>query len=100
MVPGYEIKKLRANGTEERELSSGITPVAGKFYNITLNKDLGYTEVSNGNYTVTSAEGLKNIAELVNGGKTDINITLDKNIDLLPAPTPAPSTAAAIPSRG
>ena len=82
VVPGYEIKKLRANGTEERELSSGITPVAGKFYNITLNKDLGYTEVSNGNYTVTSAEGLKNIAELVNGGKTDINITLDKNIDL------------------
>ena len=66
VVPGYEIKKLRANGTEERELSSGITPVAGKFYNITLNKDLGYTEVSNGNYTVTSAEGLKNIAKLVN----------------------------------
>ena len=82
VVPGYEIKKLRANGTEERELSSGITPVAGKFYNITLNKDLGYTEVSNGNYTVTSAEGLKNIAELVNGGKTDINITLDTDLDL------------------
>ena len=72
VVPGYEIKKLRANGTEERELSSGITPVAGKFYNITLNKDLGYTEVSNGNYTVTSAEGLKNIAELVNGGNRGI----------------------------
>ena len=42
----------------------------------------GYTDDGNGNYTVTSAEGLKNIAELVNGGKTDINITLDKNIDL------------------
>lgn len=82
VVPGYEIKKLRANGTEERDLSSGITPVAGKFYNITLNKDKGYTDDGQGNYTVTSAEGLKNIAELVNGGKTDINITLDKNIDL------------------
>ena len=83
VVPGYEIKKLRANGTEERELSSGITPVAGKFYNITLNKDLGYTEVSNGNYTVTSAEGLKNIAELVNEEwKSDINITLTDDIDL------------------
>ena len=82
VVPGYEIKKLRANGTEERELSSGITPVAGKFYNITLNKDLGYTEVSNGNYTVTSAEGLKNIAKLVNDGNTGIDITLTGNITL------------------
>ncbi len=83
VVPDYEITKLMANDDgKERTLSSGITPVAGKFYNITLNKDLGYTEVSEGNYTVTSAEGLKNIAELVNGGKTDINITLDKNIDL------------------
>ena len=45
-------------------------------------KDLGYTIESDGSYTVTSADGLMNIAELVNGGKTDINITLDKNIDL------------------
>ena len=37
VVPGYTITKLRANGTEERELSSGIIPVASKFYNITLN---------------------------------------------------------------
>ena len=42
----------------------------------------GYTDDGNGNYTVTSAEGLKNIAELVNGGKTDINITLDTDLDL------------------
>ena len=83
VVPGYTITKLRANGTEERELSSGITPVAGKFYNITLNKDKGYTDDGQGNYTVTSAEGLKNIAKLVNEeGKTDINITLTDNIDL------------------
>ena len=42
----------------------------------------GYTIESNGSYTVTSADGLMNIAKLVNGGKTDINITLDTDIDL------------------
>ena len=82
VVPDYKITKLMANGTEERNLSSGITPVAGKFYNITLNKDKGYTDDGQGNYTVTSAEGLMNVAELVNGGKTDINITLDTDLDL------------------
>ena len=83
VVPGYEITKLRANGTEERTLSSGITPEAGKFYNITLNKDKGYTDDGQGNYTVTTAEGLNNIAELVNEEwKSDINITLTDDIDL------------------
>ena len=83
MVPGYEITKLRANGTEERTLSSGITPEAGKFYNITLNYDPGYTIESDGSYTVTTAEGLKNIAKLVNEEwKSDINITLTDDIDL------------------
>ena len=59
---------------------------AGGEYTYTVSlaaaKDLGYTIESDGSYTVTSADGLMNIAELVNGGKTDINITLDKNIDL------------------
>ena len=59
---------------------------AGGEYTYTVSlaaaKDLGYTIESNGSYTVTSADGLMNIAELVNGGKTDINITLDKDIDL------------------
>ena len=82
VVPDYTITKLRANGTEERNLSAAITPEAGKFYNITLNKDKGYTDDGQGNYTVTSAEGLMNVAELVNGGKTDINITLDTDLDL------------------
>ena len=83
VVPGYTITKLRANGTEERNLSAAITPEAGKFYNITLNKDKGYTDDGQGNYTVTSAEGLKNIAELVNEEwKLDINIILTNNIDL------------------
>ena len=46
-------------------------------------EDLGYIYDSNTNtYTVYNADGLMNIAELVNGGKTDINITLDTNIDL------------------
>ena len=59
---------------------------AGGEYTYTVSlaaaKDLGYTIESNGSYTVYNADGLMNIAELVNGGKTDINITLDKNIDL------------------
>ena len=46
-------------------------------------EDLGYIYDSNTKtYTVYNANGLMNIAELVNGGKTDINITLDTNIDL------------------
>lgn len=83
VVPGYTITKLLANGTEERTLSSGITPEAGSFYNITLNKDKGYTDDGQGNYTVTSAEGLKNIAKLVNEQwNLGINITLTADIDL------------------
>ena len=83
VVPGYTITKLQANGTEERNLSAAITPEAGKFYNITLNKDKGYTDDGQGNYTVTSTEGLKNIAKLVNEEwKLGINITLTADIDL------------------
>ena len=46
-------------------------------------KDLGYIYDSNTKtYTVYNANGLMNVAELVNGGKTDINITLTADIDL------------------
>ena len=45
-------------------------------------EDLGYSIQNDNSYTVYNANGLMNVAELVNGGKTDINITLDKNIDL------------------
>ena len=46
-------------------------------------EDLGYIYDSNTNtYTVYNANGLMNIAELVNGGKSDINITIDTDIDL------------------
>ena len=59
---------------------------AGGEYTYTVSlaaaKDLGYTIESDGTYTVTSADGLMNVAELVNGGKSDINITLNTDIDL------------------
>ena len=59
---------------------------AGGEYTYTVSlaaaKGLGYTIESNGSYNVTSADGLMNVAKLVNGGKTDINITLDTDIDL------------------
>ena len=59
---------------------------AGGEYTYTVSlaaaKDLGYTIESDGTYTVTSTDGLMNVAELVKGGKTDINITLTADIDL------------------
>ena len=45
-------------------------------------EDLGYSIQNDGSYMVYNANGLMNIAELVNGGKTDINITLTADIDL------------------
>ena len=84
VVPGYEITKLMANNdNKERDLSTTITPEAGSYYNITLDKDKGYTDDGQGNYTVTSADGLKNIAKLVNEQwNLGINITLTADIDL------------------
>ena len=61
---------------------------AGEEYTYTVSlaaaEDPGYTVSEDGKtYTVYNAEGLKNIAKLVNEeGKTDINITLTNNIDL------------------
>ena len=59
---------------------------AGGEYTYTVSlaaaKDPGYTIEDDGSYTVTSADGLMTVVELVNGGKTDINITLGENIDL------------------
>ena len=51
-------------------------------YTVSLAAAKGYTIEDDGSYTVYNADGLLNVAKLVNGGKTDINITLDKNIDL------------------
>ena len=61
---------------------------AGEEYTYTVSlaaaEDPGYTVSEDGRtYEVYNAEGLKNIAKLVNEeGKTDINITLTNNIDL------------------
>ena len=83
VVPGYTITKLMANNdNKERDLSAAITPEAGSFYNITLNKDKGYTDEGNGNYTVTTAKGLKAVADIANNSNLGINITLDKDINL------------------
>ena len=51
-------------------------------YTVSLAAAKGYIIEDDGSYTVTSADGLMNVAELVNGGKTDINITLTADIDL------------------
>ena len=72
VVPGYEITKLRANGTDERTLSAAINPVAGSFYNITLNTKT---------YTASTAEELLAWAEAVQTDPT-LNITLTDNITL------------------
>ncbi len=89
VVPGYAITKLMANDDgKERPLSTTINPVAGSFYNITLNNDKGYTDDGNGNYTVTTADGLKAVADIANNGNLDINITLDKDITLTGEWTP------------
>ena len=51
-------------------------------YTVSLATARGYIIEDDGSYTVYNADGLMNIAELVNGGKSDINITLDTDIDL------------------
>lgn len=82
VVPGYEIKKLRANGTEERNLSAAITPEAGKFYNITLDYDKGYNLSTDGKtYEVYNANGLLAWNEAARNDLS-INCTLTADIDL------------------
>lgn len=59
VVPDYTITKLRANGTEERNLSAAFTPEAGKFYNIKVNAS---------GIEVTTATG----GEWTDGGSEDV----------------------------
>ena len=67
---------------------------AGKEYTYTVSlaaaEDPGYTVSEDGKtYNVTSADGLRNVAKLVNEeGKTDINITLDTDLTLTGEWTP------------
>lgn len=82
VASGYEIKKLRANGTEERNLSAAFTPEAGKFYNITLNYDKGYNLSADGKtYEVYNANGLLEWNEAARNDLS-INCTLIADIDL------------------
>ncbi len=65
---------------------------AGEEYTYTVSlaaaEDPGYTIESNGSYTVNNEKGLKNIASLVNGGETNIDITLDTDLTLTGEWTP------------
>ena len=83
VVPSYAITKLRANGTEVRDLSAAINPVAGSFYNITLNNDKGFTIDAQGNYNVYSEAGLKAWAEALQDNNS-LNIILTDDITLTP----------------
>ena len=92
VVPGYTITKLRANGSEERDLSTTFTPKAGVLYNITLNYDPDYT-ITTGDqgqtiYSTDNERGLRNLVELVNSGKTGIDIALTDDITLTGEWTP------------
>ena len=71
VVPGYTITKLRANGTEERTLSTTFTPKAGVLYNITLDKDKGYTESFSNSYTGTFDGGNHTITGLTVTGSNE-----------------------------
>lgn len=83
-MPDYQITKLIANNDgKERPLSTTIKPVAGKFYNITLNNDKGYTIDSDGNYNVYSEAGLKAWAEALQDNNS-LNIILTADITLTP----------------
>ena len=82
VVPGKEITKLRANGTEERTLSAAINPEAGSFYNITLNYDKGYNLSADGRtYEVYNANGLLTWNKAVQGNLS-LNCTLTDDINL------------------
>ena len=66
---------------------------AGEEYTYTVSlaaaEDPGYTIEGDGSYTVTTDDGLRNVAKLVNEeGKTDINITLDTDLTMTGEWTP------------
>ena len=83
VVPGYAITKLMANDDgKERPLSTTIKPVAGRFYNITLNYDPGYTVSDDGKtYTVYTTDGLLAWNDAAQIDLT-LNCNLTDNIDL------------------
>ena len=72
----------------ECDLLVTATDNAGNSVSYTLRLTPPYTVDGQGNYTVYTADGLKKMAELVNGGETDINITLANDITLTEVWTP------------
>ena len=80
-ILAIEVTVVQPGSSEE---STGEDPEDGS----SQPEDPEYTDDGNGNYTVGSAKGLMNLAKLVNGGKTDINITLTSGITLTGEWTP------------
>ena len=67
---------------QRRDLPATITPEAGSFYNITLNKDKGYTVSEDGKtYTVYTADGLMAWNDAAQIDLT-LNCTLTADINL------------------
>ena len=79
---------VTAGSNAECDLLVTATDNAGNSVSYTLRLIQPYTDDGKGNYTVYTAEGLKKMAELLNGGETDINITLAKDITLTEVWTP------------
>ena len=79
---------VTAGSNTECDLLVTATDNAGNSVSYTLRLMKPYTADGKGNYTVYTADGLKKMAELVNGGETDINITLAKDITLTEVWTP------------
>ena len=79
---------VTAGSNAECDLLVTATDNAGNSVSYTLRLMKPYTDDGKGNYTVYTADGLKKMAELANGGDTDINITLAKDITLTEVWTP------------
>ena len=77
---------VRNLGLTDVTFTANVETTWGNDENVDI---LGYNyDANTGIYNVTSEKGLRAMAELVNGGKTDINITLAKDITLTEVWTP------------
>lgn len=88
VVPGYEINKVRLNGTNECTITKSVTPAKAKYYTMEISVTGGtyYPDelpeiTDNGEYTI-SGTGTKTIT--INGGSpkitlNDVNITTDES---------------------
>lgn len=77
---------VRNLGLTNVTFTASVDEIWGNDENVDI---LGYNyDANTGIYNVTSEKGLRAMAELVNGGKNDINITLAKDITLTEVWTP------------